>query len=418
MKLLRISAKSAWNRKVSLLLAMCSIAISILLLLGVDIIRKETKNTFINTISQTDLIVGARSGPVNLLLYSIFHIGDATNNVAYETYQKISALPKIKWSVPISLGDSHRGFRVMGTHSDYFEFYRYANDRVLHFAQGAPFVDVYDAVIGNDVARTLNYPLNHKIILTHGIIATQHAQHDDKPFKIVGILKKTGTPVDRTVFVSLQGIEAIHVDWQSGTRSSLRISAEQARHMGLKPKSITAFMLGLQNKIDTFRLQRKINEYQEEPLLAILPGVTLARLWQSLGQFEQVLMIISVLVLFTGLIGLLTTLLTTLNERRREMAVLRAVGAHAYHVIVLFMLESVFVVVGSSMLGIALLYSSLYVLQPIIAEIYGIYLNITLLDGQQVLILGAALLLSVLLSLIPGWIAYKRSLQDGLMVKM
>ncbi len=418
MTLLKIAAKSAWNRKISLSLAMISIAISILLLLGVDTIRKETKNTFINTISQTDLIIGARSGPVNLLLYSIFHIGDATNNVSYMAYQAISTMREVKWTVPISLGDSHQGFRVMGTNSDYFHYYRYANDRALHIKQGSPFVDIYDTVIGYDVAQKLNYQLNDKIILTHGIVATKHAQHDDKPFSIVGILKKTGTPVDRTVFVSLQGIEAIHIDWQSGTRSPLRISAEKASQMGLKPKSITAFMLGLKNKIDTFHLQRKINEYHDESLLAIMPGVTLARLWQSIGQFEQVLMIVSALVLITGLIGLLTTLLTTLNERRREMAVLRAVGAHAYHVIMLFMLESVFVVAGSCLLGVVLLYGMQYVLQPFIAETYGIHLGISLLDGQQILILMVAVLLSILLSLIPGLIAYKRSLQDGLMIKI
>jgi putative ABC transport system permease protein len=432
MKLLKIAAKSAWNRKVSLSLAMFSIAISILLLLGVDNIRKQTKDTFINTISQTDLIVGARSGPVNLLLYSIFHIGNATNNVSYATYEKIAAMKQVKWTVPISLGDSHQGFRVMGTNTDYFRYYRYANDHKLDFQQGSPFVDVYDAVVGYDVAQQLNYQLNDEIIVTHGMIKTKHDEHEDehedekknkhdhydKPFRIVGILNKTGTPVDRTVVVSLQGIKAIHIDWHSGMRSPLKISAEKTRKMALQPEHITAFMLGLENKAYTFQLQRKINEYRAEPLLAIIPGMTLASLWQTIGKFEQVLMMLSALVLITGLIGLLTTLLTTLNERRREMAVLRAVGAHAYHVIILFMLESVFVVIGGLLLGIALLYSIQYLIQAFLVETYGIYLSITMLDGQQILILLMAILLSMLLSLIPGFIAYKRSLQDGLMVKI
>ncbi|MFK5893397.1 MAG: ABC transporter permease [Pseudomonadota bacterium] len=418
MNLLTIAIKSAWNRKISLLLAIFSIALSILLLLGVDNIRKQAKDNFINTISQTDLIVGARSSPVNLLLYSIFHIGNATNNVSYKTYQQIKNMKNVKWAVPISLGDSHRGFRVMGTNSDYFRYYHYANAQNLLFQQGSPFTSVYDAVIGYDVAQTLHYQLNDKILLTHGIVATKQALHDDKPFRIVGILNKTNTPVDRTVHVSLQGIEAIHIDWQSGTQSPLRISAEKAAKMGLEPKSITAFMLAVENKIAIFRLQRKINEYQKEPLLAIIPGSTLAHLWQTIGQFEKVLMIISALVLMTGLIGLLTTLLTTLNERRREMAVLRAVGAHAYHVIVLFMLESLFVVTSACVSGIALLYAIQTMMQSFVAKNYGIHLAFHALDTQQLLILLSAILLSLLLSLIPGFIAYKRSLQDGLMVKI
>jgi putative ABC transport system permease protein len=418
MKLLKLAAKSAWNRKISLSLAMFSIAISILLLLGVDKIRKEAKNSFINTISQTDLIVGARSGPVNLLLYSVFHIGNATNNISYASYQEIAAMKRVKWTVPISLGDSHRGFRVMGTSRDYFRYYRYANDRALQFQHGKPFDDVYDAVIGYEVARALNYSLNDNIIISHGIVSSKFAEHDDKPFRIVGILKKTGTPVDRTIQVSLQGIEAIHIDWQSGTRSGLKISAEQARKMGLEPKTITAFMLGLENKIDTFRLQRKINEYRAEPLLAIIPGATLATLWQTIGNFEKVLLVVSALVLMAGLIGLLTTLLTTLNERRREMAVLRAVGAHAYHVMLLFILEATFVVAGGCVLGIALLYLIQSLIQPLVADLYGIHISLSLLDAEQLLVLGAAVLLGILFSLIPGLIAYKRSLQDGLMVKI
>jgi len=418
MKLIKIAFKSALNRKVSLSLAIFSIAISILLLLGVDTMRKQAKSNFLNTISQTDLIVGARSSPTNLLLYSVFHIGNATNNITYASYNDIIASKKVKWSVPISLGDSHRGFRVMGTNSDYFRYYRYANGQNLAFQHGTAFSSVYDAVVGIDVAQSLNYQLNDEITLSHGLVTTKYGEHADKPFRIVGILQKTGTPVDRTVIISLQGIEAIHIDWQSGTRSSLRISAEQALKMGLQPKNITAFMLGLNNRIEVFRLKREINDYAKEPLLAIMPGSTLAYLWQTLGQFEKVLMAISALVLLAGLIGLLIALLTTLNERRREMAVLRAVGAHPYHVIILFMLEAMLVVIVGCLVGIALLYGLQIIMQPIVAHSYGIYLHAQWPDTMQIIFLGLVLMLAMLLSLIPGVIAYKRSLQDGLMVKI
>ena len=418
MILLKLATKSAWNRKISLSLAMFSIAVSIFLLLGVDKVSKAAKSNFINTLSQTDLIVGARGGALNLLLYSVFHIGNATNNISYQSYQEIAAMDVVKWTIPISLGDSHRGFRVMGTDADYFRYYRYADNQALSFQQGQPFADIYDAVIGAEVARALQYQLNDPIIIAHGLVATPFAQHDDKPFRVVGILQPTGTPVDRAVHVSLQGIEAIHVDWQSGTRSAKHISAEQARQMSLQPKTITAFMLGLNHKTDIFRLQRKINEYREEPLLAIIPGVTLTELWQTLGNFETVLLIVSVLVLITGLMGLLTTLLTTLTERRREMAVLRVVGAHAYHIIILFTLEAALVVTGGCWFGIMLLYSIQRLIQPLLMATYGFYWQFSLLDIEQWSILGLALLLGILLSLLPGWIAYRYSLQDGLIIRI
>ena len=418
MILLRIVLKSAWHRRTSLLLTILSIAISVSLLLGVDKIRKEAKNSFINTISQTDLIVGARSGPINLLLYSVFRIGNATNNVSWESYEEITAFPEVAWSIPISLGDSHRGFRVMGTNTDYFSYYQYGQSQHLVFAQGQPFENVYEAVIGADVARALDYQLNDEIVIAHGLVSTDFAAHGDKPFVIAGILEKSGTPVDRTVHVPLEGIEAIHIDWQGGSRSALQLSAEQALKMDLQPKAITAFMIGLDNRINTFRLQRRITEYDEEPLLAIIPGATLAEFWQTISVFEQVLLVISGFVLIAGLLGMLTMLLSTLNERRREMAVLRAIGAHPYHILLLFVLETFFIVFIGYLLGMSLLYLLLVVTQPLLLESYGINIAITLPDAQQWLLFAIVLLLGVLVSLIPGLIAYRRSLQDGLAIKM
>ena len=418
MILFRIALKSAWYRRSSLILTIFSIAISVSLLLGVDKIRKEAKNSFINTISQTDLIVGARSGPTNLLLYSVFRIGNATNNVSWETYEEIAAFDEVAWSIPISLGDSHRGFRVMGTNGDYFEHYQYGQSQHLQFDQGEPFTDIYDAVIGADVARTLNYRLGDEILIAHGLVTTEFAEHDDKPFVITGILEKTGTPVDRTVHVSLEGIEAIHIDWQGGARSPLQLSAEQARKMALQPETITAFMIGLDNRINTFRLQRQITEYAEEPLLAIIPGATLAELWQTIAVFEQVLLVIAAFVLIAGLLGMLTTLLSTLNERRREMAVLRAVGAHPYHILLLFVLETLFIVTIGCLTGASLLYLLLILVQPLLMQTYGLNIAITAPDLQQYALLAVVILLGVFVSIIPGLIAYRRSLQDGLAIKV
>ena len=353
-----------------------------------------------------------------MLLYSVFRIGNATNNVSWESYEEITAADEVAWSIPIALGDSHRGFRVMGTNTDYFAHYRYGQGQHLDFAQGQPFADVYDAVLGADVARSLDYRVGDELIIAHGLVATDFAAHDNKPFIVTGFLAKTGTPVDRTVHVTLEGIEAIHVDWQGGTRSPLQLSAEQARKMDLRPKAITAFMIGLDNRINTFRLQREITEYGEEPLLAIIPGATLAELWQTIWVFEQVLLMIAGFVLIAGLLGMLTTLLSTLNERRREMAVLRAVGAHPHHILLLFMLETLFIIFVGCLVGVSMLYLLLMLTQPLLVEAYGVNIAVTLPDAQQWILFAAVLLLGILVSLIPGLIAYRRSLQDGLAIKV
>lgn len=418
MILLRLALKSAWNRRISLGLTVLSLAISIMLLLGVDMIRKEAKANFVNTISRTDLIVGARGGPINLLLYSIFHLGDATNNVSWASYKEISNLPQIDWSVPISLGDSHRGYRVVGTSQDFFKRYRYAGYNKIEFEKGRAFDGIFEVVIGADIADKLNYKLGQKLIISHGLVSTGFADHDDKPFTIVGILERSGTPVDRSLLVSLEGISAIHVDWQSGRRSAIEISAEKALKLNLQPTEITAFLIGLKKRVTTFRVQRKINEYAEEPLTAIVPGSTLANLWKTLSSFEKVLLGISMLVVMAGLTGMLTTVISSLNERRREMAVLRAVGAHPYHIIFLFMLETLLLMLAAIVLGVISLYGLLLVAKPLLIQWMGINIQIVGLDLQQIVILLAVTLIALLISLIPGIIAYRRSLQDGLMARV
>lgn len=419
MILFKLTLHSLWNRRASLLLTLFSIAISVALLLGVEYIRKEAKSSFLNTISGTDLVVGARSGPVQLLLYSVFRIGNATNNISWQSYQDIAANPLVDWTIPISLGDSHQGYRVLGTNQDYFRHYRYADKRLLAFAEGKPFAGVFDAVLGAEVARKLGYRLGDNIVIAHGAAATSFTLHDDKPFTVTGILAPTGTPLDRTVHVSLEGIEAIHIDWVNGAKvSGYQVSADEALQKNLQPKVITAFMVGLKNRAAAFRVQRDINDYKREPLLATVPGVALADLWQTLGMFETVLRIISGLVVVAGLLGMLTTLLSTLNERRREMAILRAVGAHPRHVFLLFVLEAGVLAVLGCLLGAMLVMVGLVVARPWVMAEYGFYLSTWLPDSGDALLLAAVAGLALLFSLIPGAIAYRRSLQDGLTVRV
>jgi putative ABC transport system permease protein len=419
MRHLSLAIRSMRQRRFAVTLTVLTIALSVLLLLGVERLRHEARSSFASTVSGTDLIVGARSGPVNLLLYAIFHVGDATNNVSWKSYEDIAALPEVAWAVPISLGDSHRGFRVMGTSDAFFVHYRYADGVALRFAEGHPFADLYDAVIGSQVAEKLNYRLGQSVVVAHGNGGTRQLQHADKPFRIVGILAPTGTPVDETVAVSVQAITAIHLDWQSGMRlPGMRVSADRARQMDLTPKDITAGLVGLKSRLSVFAVQRAINDYPDEPLLAILPGVTLQQLWGLVGTAESALRAISFLVVLVGLFGMLTALLTTLNERRREMAILRAVGASAGTVFLLLVLEAAVLASAGVLIGVALMYAALAVARGSIAQHMGIALSLSPLSVQEWMLLGAVLGMAILAGCIPAWIAYRRSLIDGLQARL
>jgi putative ABC transport system permease protein len=419
MAIISLAWKSLVNRRFTALLTVTSIALSVALLVGVERLRTEARESFANTLSGTDLIVGARSGPVQLLLYAVFRIGDATNNFSWKSYQDIAAHPKVSWTVPIALGDSHRGFRVLGTTPAYFDHYRYARNRPLEIARGQRFSDLYDAVVGAEVAEKLGYRVGDPIIVAHGASDVSFARHDDKPFKVVGILARTGTPVDRTVHVSLEAIEAIHVGWQSGAPvPGVSISAEQARAMDLTPKAITAALVGLTSKIATFQVQRFVNDYPEEPLSAILPGVALSQLWDLIGIAENALLIVSAFVVVVGLFGMLTALLTSLNERRREMAILRSVGARPGHVFALIMGEAGVLTLLGVLFGLSLLYLSLLAGQPIIESRFGLFIEIGGLSAYEWILLGAVVAAGFLVGSIPSYRAYRLSLADGLSVRV
>jgi putative ABC transport system permease protein len=432
-----LTFKSLRHRKFTVSLTVISLALGVALLLGVERIRHQARTSFTNTISGTDLIVGARSGSVSLLLSSVFRIGNPTQNISWETYEKIAENPQVAWTIPISLGDSHQGYRVLGTNNDYFKHYRYANKRNLALTEGAVLKDTFDAVLGAEVAASLGYQLGDDIVLAHGSGEVCFVDHADKPFHVSGILAPTGTPVDRTVHVSLAGMDAIHEGWDGssgghdhecddhaghGHDDALAdIEAMLARHDGdepAKPEQITAFLVGMKSRTDAVMLQRSINTYRDEPLSAVLPGVALQELWSVIGVAEKTLRVISAFVVAVSLAGMLSMLMTSLNERRREMAILRSVGARPVHIVTLVVGEAVAVTVVAILVGTGLLYSLLLVARPIILAKLGLFIELSGLSGREVFTLGLVLLVGLVVGLLPAWRCYRSSLSDGLTVKI
>lgn len=413
----RLAFGSLLARALTVGMTILAIALSVALFLGVEKVRTGAKASFADTISGTDLIVGARSGSVQLLLYSVFRIGNATNNMTWDSYTEISERPEVDWIVPISLGDSHRQFRVMGTTTAFFERYKYRSGQSLAVQDGVIMSDLFDAVIGSDVATTLGYKVGDPIVVAHGLAS--FSKHEDQPFRISAILEKTGTPVDRTVIVSLKAIEAIHVDWKSGAKNPNQTTpADVIRKMELQPKAVTAALIGVKSRLQVFGLQRGINEFKKEPLLAILPGVALQELWQIVGIAETALIAVSGMVVVTALIGMMATIFSSLNERRREMAIYRAMGARPRTIVGLLVLEAALMAAIGAILGLALLYLGLIIAQPLIDNAFGLWLPIDPPTLRELWVLLGVILAGAIVSMIPAIRAYRMSLADGMMVKI
>lgn len=468
MTIANLALKSFRNRKLTVLLTVFSIALSVALLITIEKVRVQAKDSFTNTISGTDLIVGARTSSVNLLLSSVFQMGTATAGINYQSYQSIVSNPMVVWSIPFALGDSHKNFQVMGTNLNFFTHYKYGTKQSLKFATGEWFKHHNDVVIGHDVARSLNYNLGDEIIVAHGG-ADSFIHHQQHPFTITGVLNPTSTPIDRTVFVSLTALEQLHVEQKSMsvghdplltldlTKTNANPKANpKSNHNQASAKSsqthpdnidtdqhsfnkqyghkhhfestnygvakdkiaaISGFYLGLQQRPQALTMMQTVNNYKGEPLMAIMPGVALLELWGVLSIVEQMLFIVSLIVVLISLASMLIILLNSLNQRRREMAILRAIGARPKHIFSLMMGEALAIIMAGLILGLGCLYAILFAIKPFILKHFGIYLTLSMPTMQEwtlLLLVGVA---GIIISVFPSIQIYRYALSDGMSVK-
>jgi putative ABC transport system permease protein len=404
----RLAARSLWNRRGSAALTVFAIAVSVALLVGVQKLREGAQQSFAHTVSGTDLIVGARSSPLGLLLYSIFRIGEPTANVSWATYRKVAAHPDVAWTIPLALGDSVRGFRVVGTTGDYFAHYRYGRGRGLEFASGGPF-GADQVVLGAEAARALGLQTGSEIVISHGIGAGSFQHHDAHPAKVAGVLAVTGTPVDRAVHVGLDTLAEMH--GQAHDEAATQAAAAE-------PPGITAFLVGMQARETVLLMQRALNDYQGEALQAVMPGVALSELWRLLGAVDRVLLAVSLCVVLAGLLGMLSAILSTLNERRREMAILRSVGARPAQVFRLLVLEAGLLALAGALLGLASGYGLLALAAPVLEQRLGVLIEVGTPGLIDAIIVGGVTLAALLMGAIPAWRAYRNSLADGLTVRL
>ena len=447
---LLVASRSLRYRLSGVLLTIASVALSVFVLLGVEHVRQEARTGFASTVSGVDLIVGARTGEINLLLLSIFRIGTATANVSWESVEQLEQQKNVVWTVPISLGDSHRSFRVIGTTEAFFTRYKYGAKQSITFQQGQSFEAVAEVVLGARVATELGYQLGDSLVLSHGMADTSFSHHDQLPFSVSGILAATGTPIDNALFVGLEAIEAMHSDGESEDHRGHNDHDEHDEHDGQDEHeehedhdahedhdghedhdaheahdehhaghdhppigTVTAVLVGLNSPITTLQVKRWVDEFADEALLAILPGVALTQLWELVGNVEAILLGISILILVSSLLGLNAMLLASMRERRREIEVLRSIGAPSSFIVSLLMIESLLIVSVGVVLAVLSLLASITAANTLFAETFGLMISSQILSPSNITALGLIYLTAILVTLLPALQAYRVSRAVG-----
>jgi len=410
-----LAIRSAWNRRASLLPVMLAIALSTFMLLSVERARNDLRSSFISTISGTDLIVGTRTGTVQLLLYSVFHIGSPPNPMRYASIDTLRKMEGVAWVVPLAMGDSHRGFPVVATSEQFFEHFRHGRGETLAFASGRVFDTTFEAVLGAEVAERHSYAPGRAIALTHGAGDDFGGHdHDDEPFRVVGVLKRTGTPVDRSIYVPLQAMGALHAEVLPGLPGHAAAHEHAHDNDAASPATVTAALLGLKLRSAVFSVQGRIARLRDEPLMGVLPGAALDELWAVVGIGEAVVFGLSLLVAVTSVAGLVSVILAGLNERRRELAMLRSVGAGPRRIVSLLLMEGATLVGCGMAIGAIAYLMSMVLLRGWVQARTGVDLQPWRFSAGQAYWLAALAALGVVASLLPAWRAYRIALTDGL----
>lgn len=425
--MLRLGLNSLWHRRFTFLMTVVAVAVGIALILGMQRIRYEARTSFTDTVSGIDLIAAARGNPVQILMATVFGVGQTSNSMSWETYEAISTLPGIGWSVPIAQGDNHRGFPVIGTTTGYFEHFRYGRDKKLGFLKGAAFEADNTAVIGFEVSQQFGYDPGSTIVNAHGAGDVAIDVHDETPFQITGVLAPTGTPVDRMVFVPLEGFEALHKDRDGRAAEADPLHAhddhaEEAAANTDRPYEknagrLNAAYLGLTSKSQILALQRQISEFDHEPLTALVPAMTLVELWSITRVAENALSVIAGAVILSTVLGMLTMVSATLDQRRGEFAILRSVGASPREIFGLIVLEAGIIMLAAAVAGLALVNISLGVAGPLLASRFGLQLTASLPTPGEWIVLLAIGITGLLASCIPAYRVYSQTVSDGMSLR-
>ena len=306
---------------------------------------------------------------------------------------------------------------MVGTNRLYFDAFQYGAHQNLELASGElNFDSPFDAVIGANVARDLGYKPGDEIILSHGVGQFTLQRHDNMPFEVQAVLKQTGTAVDNGVYVPLEGITAIHVGWETGMQTRT-VRAEQVMTRDLRPDSITAVYLGLKQRTAAISMQRDINNSEGEPLTAIMPGAALYELWRIMGSAETIMTGIAAFVVLIGLVSLLTSQLAVLEQRRREMALFRSIGATAKDLFRILFYESLIVNSSRMYQRCAAALRTAGCPAAGFSRSHGLYAPWTLPSLIEWALLGVTMAAGILGGLVPAAAAYRRSLSDGMTIR-
>ena len=406
-----IVRRSLSQHALSTLITILSTALACGLVMSVFSVARQSQDAFAGGPIGFDAVLGARGSPLQLVLNSVFHLETSPGNISWSSYEELRADRRVALAVPYAVGDNWHGYRIVGTTP---ELFTQAEGSVApRPREGGRVFDPTrrEAVIGSTVADRTGLGVGSSFHPTHGIVDDERHAHDEE-YVVVGVLETTNSPSDRVVWIPIEGVFRMSGHVLRGTGESFEAQPGQA--IADEHKEVSAVMLRLKSPQSGFQLGQKYNRKGSEATLAWPIAQVMTELFDKLGWVHRVLELVAYLVVAVAAGSILASLYNTMNERRREFAILRALGAKRRTVFAVIVMESATIAFFGALLGYAVYAAILATTASIVRERTGVALE--LWSGHPALVwtpLGM-LLLGALAGLIPAWKAYATDVADNL----
>jgi putative ABC transport system permease protein len=342
-----------------------------------------------------DLVVGAKGSPMQIILSSIYQLDVPTGNISWKQAQEIARHRAVKKTIPLALGDNHRGFRIVGTNHDYVAHYG------ARLAQGDLWQAPLDAVLGSEVASTTGLAVGATFVGAHGLSgrAGEH-MHEDKPYRVVGVLAPSGTVVDRIVLTDVASLWAVHAD-----QHDIKDVARIAELLPDDEKELTALLVQYATPLAAAMLPRYIN--QNSDMQAASPAYETARLFNIIGVGVDVLRGFALVLIFAAGLSVFIALYNALNERRYDLAVMRTLGASPARLLLLMLFEGLLLALIGAVLGIVLGHALTELLGFALAQAKQVTVTGWAWVNAELWLVVMALAVGAAAALLPAWRAYR-----------
>jgi putative ABC transport system permease protein len=424
MSLWKIAWRSIEQRALASALTAFSMALGVALVVTVLVIHQVVDQSFRRGAQGYNLIVGAKGGRLELVLSTVYHLGRPIENIPYKYYLEFTEgrfRQSVDAAIPICMGDSYEGFPVIGTVPEMFTELQYQEGQKYEFASGGNFHpgSEYEAVAGWQAARKAGLAVGGTFRPAHGLIEKGAPAHTHRPFTIAGVLAPTGTPMDRALFVNMEGFFHLegHLRPAAGAHPQEEPAEGEAHDHDVPisddQKRITAILVSTKEDWLAAALAKQINE--DSVAQAVMPAQEIAGLLDNIvGNIQLLLLLLAILVVVVAGIGILVSIYNSMNDRRHEIAVMRALGARRSTVMVVILLESVLLSLGGGLLGLLLGHGLIALLGPTIEGETGVIVGAWAFQWAELILIPGLIALAAIVGYLPAAVAYRTDVAKSL----